>query len=709
MAVIGKIRRYSGLAVFFIAFAIVAFILADLIGPGGRLWGGRAQNVGVISDEAISYEEYNREVETMRQNYTLQSGGKSPDENMMLSLRENAWNLMLFKKAYTKEFDKLGIAVSDKEKEMMVQGDSIFLHPEIKRQFVNPQTQKFDKAMLINYLKNIDQMPEQKVQWLSYEDYIYKDRLRTKYENLMKFSGYVTKAEAERDYQNQNTKAEVKYLQVAYTSIPDSTLASKVKEQDLKDYLNKNKNKYKPVETRSLDYVVFEVKPSKKDSAEFLQEIKELAKSFARSTNDSTFVLSNSDNPNPFDFKTPNQIPAVLFDKNPTLLKGGLYGPYLDGKIYKIFKVSDIKEDSLFYVRASHILFKADERTSAEEKQKAREKANEILQKIKEGASFEEMAKQFGSDGTAQQGGDLGWFGKGQMVAEFERAAFESTEAGLKPGIIETKFGFHILKVTYPKTNQKYKLAIVDKVLDPSDASRDEVFRSAQELLSKSPDGDQLRENVKKNPSLVVLKAEKLPTNATSLGNIFNAREAIRWAFTDGKKNVVSQVFDLQDQNKYIIATVTGMTSEKELNIENYREEIKAEVIKDMKKEQILKKLSVKEKTLEDMAKKYGAAALVSTAADLSMNSFSFGTTGMQNAIAIGRSFGLKQGKKSSVFADDSGVFVLELTKLTPAAKIADYTQYKTQLLQSLQQKVYLINEAIKDASKIKDERYKYY
>jgi peptidyl-prolyl cis-trans isomerase C len=97
-------------------------------------------------------------------------------------------------------------------------------------------------------------------------------------------------------------------------------------------------------------------------------------------------------------------------------------------------------------VRASHILVKVDEGASAEIKTQARTKAEGLLTKLKGGADFADVAKEHSDDGSAQQGGDLGYFTKGQMVPEFETAAFGLAD-GQVSGVVESPFGFHIIKM----------------------------------------------------------------------------------------------------------------------------------------------------------------------------------------------------------------------------------------------------------------------
>lgn len=86
-------------------------------------------------------------------------------------------------------------------------------------------------------------------------------------------------------------------------------------------------------------------------------------------------------------------------------------------------------------VKARHILVKTER------------EAEEILQKIKEGADFAELAEEYSIDsGNKNQGGDLGWFGRGKMVPEFEKVAFK-TEVGKVSEIVKTQFGYHIIMV----------------------------------------------------------------------------------------------------------------------------------------------------------------------------------------------------------------------------------------------------------------------
>jgi peptidyl-prolyl cis-trans isomerase C len=105
-------------------------------------------------------------------------------------------------------------------------------------------------------------------------------------------------------------------------------------------------------------------------------------------------------------------------------------------------------------VKASHILLGVDQKATADEKKTAREKAEKLRKELAGGADFAALAKANSTCPSSQQGGDLGYFGKGQMVPAFEKTAF-----ALKPGeisdVVETQFGYHIIKLTEKKAAEK--------------------------------------------------------------------------------------------------------------------------------------------------------------------------------------------------------------------------------------------------------------
>ncbi len=116
---------------------------------------------------------------------------------------------------------------------------------------------------------------------------------------------------------------------------------------------------------------------------------------------------------------------------------------------------SIIKRKYSELVRARHILIRSSKTDSMKTQSEAKKKAEMVLKKLKEGSDFTELAREYSDDpGSRERGGDLGYFAKGDMVPEFEKAAF-SLNVGEISGIVQTEFGFHIIKLEEKKAARK--------------------------------------------------------------------------------------------------------------------------------------------------------------------------------------------------------------------------------------------------------------
>lgn len=188
-------------------------------------------------------------------------------------------------------------------------------------------------------------------------------------------------------------------------------------------------------------------------------------------------------------------------DRLEDLRKRLIVETYLKKKVEKEAQVSDADMKKFYdvnkekfkggeQVKASHILVKTEK------------EAQDVLAQLKKGASFEELAKKYSTDSTASKGGDLGWFPRGAMVPEFDKAAF-SLKDGEMSGIVKTNFGFHIIKVTgkrpagirsYDEVKEQIKATLL-----PS--KQQEIFQKMKEDLKKSSKVS-IKEDVLKDLSL---------------------------------------------------------------------------------------------------------------------------------------------------------------------------------------------------------------
>jgi peptidyl-prolyl cis-trans isomerase D len=704
MALINKIREKSGWAVGAIAIGLGIFVVGgDLLGPNSRLLGNDANIVGEIAGEEIDYQEFDAVLQQIKNNYENQTG-RAANEGELALLREQAWNQLIYKIALQKEYERLGIEVTEEELYDMVQGNNI--HPAVKQAFTNPQTGEFDRNQVVQYLQNLDQMgPDARPMWTSFEQNLLSERVQSKYTNLLAKSVYITKAEAQHFYDAQNATANMKVLYVPYFTIADSTV--KVTDAQLKDYFERNRALYKVEESRSVEYVTIPVSASKDDSTFFKEDIASISQQFATVENDSAFVNANSDMPFDGTYRGPGQLPAQLVNQMP-LEKGKLYGPYTENGTFSLYKVTAVKSDSISSAKASHILFKP-ENTTPEAKAAAKANAEKVLAQIKGGADFAQMAMQHGTDGTASVGGDLGWFQEGRMVAPFEKAVFGNSSTGLLPNVVETEFGYHIIKITAPKTNRTYKLAAVQRSIDPSESTRDAAYSVADELSGTSKNLEEFRANIAKNTSLVKEEVSEIGKNNIVAGNLSNARELVRWTYAkDTDVGNVSPVFEINDQ--FVVAVLTNKREKGYAEIADIKEELTAAVRNELKAKQIIEKLKgAKGGTLDQLAVSYGPEAIIRSGDAVTLASGTVPGVGYE-PVVVGKAFGLKQGARTAPFEGQGGVAVVELVQLNKAPETNDYTAIMQQLQSSrsgtIESKAF---DAIKEKAKIKDNRVRFF
>ncbi len=699
MALISKIREKTALVVGAVAVGLMLFILGgDMLSSNPTLFGGNDNTVGEIAGEKISYEEYQQAIDEVRYNFIVNTN-RNPSEREMNALRQQAWDKLVAEIAFKKEFDELGIEVTENELVDMVQGNNI--NPEIQQAFTDPQTGEFNRDRVISYLQNLPQLPQQQqVAWQLFESNLNNSRLRLKYENLLLLSNYVTDAEAKQRHQQENSVAEVKYLYVPFYAISDS--AVQVTDEQLQEYIDNHQQEFEVEEGRTIRYVTFPLTPSPQDSAYFQEELNQLKQNFSNANNDSAFAAVNTDGTGvAFRTYTPGIVPQVLTDSLASLEEGKVYGPIFENGSYRLYKITAIKEDTVNHARARHILFKSDS-----SKTEARKQAQDVLNQIKQGANFAEMAQQYGQDGTATQGGDLGWFSEGRMVEPFEKAVMAQSKPGLINNLVETEYGYHIVEVTAAKTNRVYDIAVVQSDLYPSDETRDEAFRKADYFAGALEDGNDFDEAAQAD-SLEVMTEENISANAQNISGLGEARQIIRWAYNDASVGDVSPVFELEEA--YVVATLTEETEKGIAQLKDVRDEVTAKVKAELKGQQIAEKLKGLSGTLDEIAEAYGQDANVYATSDLKLSSNTLPNVGFAPE-AVGKAFALKEGEVSAPITGENGVIMIQAEAITRAPETDDYTSYKEQIRQQeRQQSSFNIAEAVQDFSDIEDQRYKFY
>ena len=697
MAIISTLRDKGGkFLVFVVGFSIAAFVLGDILGPNSSLIGQNRNIVGSINGEEIDLVRFNAVYEELTYNFSL-NNGRSPTQQEVSELRDQAWERLINDISYVEEFNKIGLTVTDKESVDMVQGNNI--HPMIIQAFSDPSTGSFNKDNVIGYLQNLSNQPANQQQaWFSFESNLKPMRLRTKYDNLIAQSTYYNSLDAEAEYFSTSSQIDLAYFYIPFFAVSDTLFD--VSTNEMRSYLNKNKSDYNQDETRSIDYAFFSVQPSAEDSTFFENEINDIRSNLMSSNiiDDSTYAVINSDSFNPYIKYNPDELPTDLVGKD----VGFITEPTYENGSISIKKLSKIDQDAQEKARAKHILLRFDDSN----KSTVRTEANRILNLLRSGSDFEETARTYSQDGSASNGGDLGWFTDGMMVKPFQDAVFSRRRSGLIPRIIETDFGFHIINVTYPKTRTSYFVANISKDILPSDNTRNNIYRSAElfKLDIKSTEdvfSDYLKEN-----NIIGGNISDIDKNSTEVGTIPNARNVILWSYSDDR--YVGEVSDvLETDEGYIVAQINEMKDEGTKKLDEVENSIKRRII-DEKKYEYLKEILVDYSSLQDLKDNSGLGDIYRSSG-ISMSENSLSNVGFSPE-SIGTAFSMQEGELTRPFKIDGGVIVLGLESKVLADTLSNYDDYRNTLIQTNRFNVPLkIDDAIKYFSDIEDDRYKFF
>lgn len=169
-------------------------------------------------------------------------------------------------------------------------------------------------------------------------------------------------------------------------------------------------------------------------------------------------------------------------------------------EVKKFYDENPARYDEPEQVKASHILLRVQPVATAEEKAAKEKKAKEILAKAKKG-DFEALAKEFGEDPTKDRGGDLGYFTKGRMVKAFEDAVWKM-KVGQVSDLVETQFGFHIIKKTDHKKARKKPFAEVKDSIERSLAAR-QRNQAIRDALAKWKEEAKIDIHLKGDPAII--------------------------------------------------------------------------------------------------------------------------------------------------------------------------------------------------------------
>jgi peptidyl-prolyl cis-trans isomerase D len=697
MGIMGYLRERMGkILAISIGFSLFVFVALDVAKSGGSFFKEDRNVLGEAAGEQIKYDDFNKRVEQSSAQFR-QGGQGSLSPQITSYVQENVWNIMLRQALLKKEVDKVDVQVGADELNSMVEGNNP--DQQIVRAFSDPKTGQYDKSRVLNFLQQLPKLSvDVQNQWKGFVDDLADSKLSEKYVALVSNGLYVNSLDAKDEYAAKNKLVNFKYVALPYSSIPDNKVT--VTDQDYKSYYDEHKAEFNnPYESRTFDYVSFNAAPSKADSAAVKKQADKLAADFKTSANDSLFVQINAETKTDPVYLHKGRLgnpklDSVMFSAT----KGFVYGPYLANGSYNVARLVDTKIliDS---VKARHILID----TTKIGSKRALAKADSLKKLIEGGKSFADLAKTFSIDGSASKGGELGTFGRGVMVPEFENTAFESKKGDLK--IVQSRFGVHLIEIEDTKGSIAAKVAVVDVPLRASSETQTAVYSKAQGFMA-SLTKDNFDQLVKKG-GLKKQTATDVSGTAASVMGIPSARDLVRWAFGAQKGDVSDKVYIEGDQ--YVVARLVQIKPQGTLSLEDVKKQIQPMVLNRVKGKQLTAKLQAAlggATTIDQVAQKSGATVMP-------IQNMVFANPVIPGSAAeyklIGTIFGSQPGKLSKPIAGQAGVYIFDVDSFTNPPSLADAIRIKQQLGQALMQRADAqIFDALKDKANVKDFRAKY-
>lgn len=690
MGTMTKLRENTGVVLWILVIAFgVIWVLQDsggldVVGMGGT-------DVITVNGDAIPLDVYNRAVDAQVQQYQQQTGESMPPQ-MLERERQRVVDALVEDRLREQEMDRLGITVTDEEIIDMVYGESP--HPMIQAYFGDGQG-NVDQALLQSFVSN----PEARQDWIQIEEYLRQERRAQKLQHLIVSSVRVTDSEVEEEYRNRNRSASARWVGLRYADVPDDQV--EVTDRDLRRFYDSNREDFRRERTYTVQYASITKMPTSQDSVLLVQEMERLADQFARTDDEATFLdrhgslTSYTDTWYQADDLEP-ELASAIFDQP---VVGEIVGPVFSGGNVHLVKILESRSADEPVIRARHILIRSGDDPAA-----ARQQLVEVREEIEDGADFGAMAQRYSQDGTAPSGGDLGWFGRGRMVAPFENAAFDAS-VGSVVGPVETTFGYHLIEVT-DRADQELRLADYSTSVAPDIGTLNQM----QERL------DDLRYYVEEGGSDFADEAERhgaeletvqIEAGQTVIPGIGESRSLAN--FLEGsKRGSMSEVIELDD--RFIVARVTEIQREGYRPFEEVQNEIRPRVTLEKKREVQVARLQEAVGNSDSPDLDAISAALgtsVQTQSNVMFNTQVITGLGREPKF-VGTVAALDEGQTSDVIEGTNGTFIVQVTEVQEPAPITD-AQRRTIKQQLENQRQYEVMTqwltSLREAADVRDNR----
>ena len=702
MAVLGNLRKNSFVLIAVIGMALFAFVIAGVFDGSGFQ---SQEPIGKVNGEELSISDFRNQMDILKKSYNFND----------LQALTTAWDESVRIELLNQEINELGIGSSSDHLEYFLSQSPSFNSDE---RFIN-DAGLFDVNKFSNFISELKEInPEAYFQWSNQENQFNNQIKANTYFNLISSGLNSTFFEGKKQYSTSNSNANISFVKIPYSSIPDSLVS--VKNSEISKYIKDNPEDFEQESTRNIDYVIFDESPSKKDQNDLrlrlenllnqreeynqVSKLNEVVPGFLTTSDLELFLSENSDVPydsiyRPKGFFSSDHAQMIFnLDNNQT------YGPYTDGEFLKYSKMIDKKRNG--NVRASHILvsYQGAQGASSEitrTKEDARKEASRILNLARTNPdSFSSYALDFSDGPSKSNGGDLGFFQEGMMVKPFNDYVFSNRVGRI--GLVETDFGFHVIKVV-----AKEDVVLVGTIglkNIPSDRTSDSIFNIASKFeidLGKSID-------INKTASDLDFEVKSLNSIGEldhDLPNMENQRRLVQWLFNEDSSIGDYKRFDLS-QGGFVIVQINDK-QDKGLMPARLATLTVTPILKNQKKAEIIISENKKYTTLEDLSASNNLEIINVSA--LNQITPVVSQAGFEPKL-VGTAFGLEIGQTSNLIEGETGVYLVKLNSLNSVEEIDSYSAFENQLTSKLRTNLdFNIVQSLKKSADVVDNRSDYY
>ena len=702
MAVLGNLRKNSFVLIAVIGMALFAFVIAGVFDGSGFQ---SQEPIGKVNGEELSISDFRNQMDILKKSYNFND----------LQALTTAWDESVRIELLNQEINELGIGSSSDHLEYFLSQSPSFNSDE---RFIN-DAGLFDVNKFSNFISELKEInPEAYFQWSNQENQFNNQIKANTYFNLISSGLNSTFFEGKKQYSTSNSNANISFVKIPYSSIPDSLVS--VKNSEISKYIKDNPEDFEQESTRSIDYVIFDESPSKKDQNDLrlrlenllnqkeeynqVSKLNEVVPGFLTTSDLELFLSENSDIPydsiyRPKGFFSSDHAQMIFnLDNNQT------YGPYTDGEFLKYSKMIDKKRNG--NVRASHILvsYQGAQGASSEitrTKEDARKEASRILNLARTNPdSFSSYALEFSDGPSKSNGGDLGFFQEGMMVKPFNDYVFSNRVGRI--GLVETDFGFHVIKVV-----AKEDVVLVGTIglkNIPSDRTSDSIFNIASKFeidLGKSID-------INKTASDLDFEVKSLNSIGEldhDLPNMENQRRLVQWLFNEDSSIGDYKRFDLS-QGGFVIVQINDK-QDKGLMPARLATLTVTPILKNQKKAEMIISENKKYTTLEDLSASNNLEIINVSA--LNQITPVVSQAGFEPKL-VGTAFGLEIGQTSNLIEGETGVYLVKLNSLNSVEEIESYSAFENQLTSKLRTNLdFNIVQSLKKSADVVDNRSDYY